>query len=121
MGCILGRAKPGETKKPGGKAQGLVLKVGLDKWEDVSWELLVLGDGEGPRDKHFASIAGGVQAGVVEVLDHGPRLPSPHKAGMERINACPEEGHAPPTAESPDTNVTGRNAASGSQSLAAGA
>ena len=78
--------------------------MGVLRQEAVPW------DGKGTPLEHAMCKPRGVHAGVMEIFQHGPRLPAAHHAGMEWVDVGSDEGHGSTTSEGPDTNVLGLEA-----------
>ena len=85
-------------------------KKGLDHRQDITGKLLMWGDDEFPMDKHLGCIGGCVHDRVVEVLDHGPGLPSAHKAGIEGGDATAKQGSGPTSSQGPGGDILGVDA-----------
>ena len=91
------------------------LKVRPGHGQDILGELLVGRDDKVTPRKHPGCKTRGVNAGGMEILEHGPRLPAAHEAGVQWVNPGPDEGHAASIAEGSGGDVAGGEAKGGAK------
>ena len=64
----------------------------------------------GARVQHTLCKLGGVDAGLLEVLEHGPGAPAAHEASLEWVDSSPDEGDAAAIAQSSHGYIFGSEA-----------